>query len=151
MELTSIDIFQIVESIWATVLSREIEYRDETVLAQSSTPVLAGCIQITGAWNGAVALHCSSELIRQAAAVMLGLEEDSIAQEDMRDSLGELVNMVSGGVKSLLPETCMLSLPTVVEGTDFTISIPGALLIQKTAFQSQGEPVLVTLLERNAA
>jgi chemotaxis protein CheX len=81
---------------------------------------------------------------------MFGLEGDSVAKEDMKDSLGELVNMVGGGVKSLLPETCVLSLPTVVEGDDFTISIPGASLVQQAAFQSQGEPVLVTLLEKNA-
>jgi chemotaxis protein CheX len=149
MELTHTDISQVLESIWESVLTREIQYSGTTA-TPSSEAVLAACIQITGAWNGAVTLHCSPELARQAAAAMFELEGDSVAREDMKDSLGELVNMVGGGVKSLLPATCVLSLPTVVEGVDFTISIPGASLVQQAAFESQGEPVFVTLLERDA-
>ncbi len=149
MELTQTDILQIVESIWTSVLTREIQCNDQTAPAQCSPPVLTGCIQLTGGWNGAVALHCSSAFVQQAAAVMFGLEEDGIAREDMRDALGELVNMVGGGIKSLLPAMCVLSLPTVIESADFTVSVPGASLVQQATFQSQGELVFVTLLEKN--
>lgn len=148
MELTHTDITRVLESIWESVLTREIQYSGTTATPQSEA-VLAACIQISGAWNGVVTLHCSRALARQVAEMMFGLEGDSVAKEDMNDSLGELVNMVGGGVKSLLPETCVLSLPTVVEGDDFTISIPGTSLVQQAAFQSQGEPVLVALFEKN--
>ncbi len=149
VKFTHTDMLQIVKSIWTSVLTREIQCSDETTITPGTTPILAGCIQLTGGWNGAVALHCSSTFIRQAASVMFSLEEASIAREDMRDALGELVNMVGGGVKSLFSETCVLSLPTVVEEEDFTVSMPGSSLVQKMAFQSQGESILVTLLEKS--
>ncbi len=148
MELTHTDITRVLESIWESVLTREIQYSGTTTTPQSEAD-LAACIQISGAWNGVVTLHCSRALARQVAEMMFGIEGDNVAKEDMDDSLGELVNMVGGGVKSLLPETCVLSLPTVVEGDDFMISIPGASLVQQAAFHSQGEPVFVALFEKN--
>jgi chemotaxis protein CheX len=148
MRVADTDLSQIVAGVWDSVLGTEIQPVSE--MRSPCEPLLAACIQITGAWDGAVTLLCTPEVARQAAAVMFDMEVDNISSGDMKDSLGELVNMVGGGVKSLLPETCSLSLPAVVDGADYTLSIHGASAVQGVVFECQGQPVWVTLLERDA-
>jgi chemotaxis protein CheX len=150
MQLAETDLSQVVESVWSSVLGMDIQSVPESDSPAQFEPVLSACIQITGAWDGAVTLLCTSQVARQAAAAMFSMEVDDISPGDIKDSLGELVNMVGGGVKSLLPEACSLSLPAVVEGADYTLSIRGASPVQKASFACQGQPVWVTLLERDA-
>lgn len=151
MQVTHTDLSQIVEGIWSSVLGMEIQSLPAAPDAAHPASMLAACIQISGAWVGSVTLHCSSEVARQAAAVMFDMAEDSLSPGEIQDSLGELVNMVGGSVKSLLPETCILSLPAVVEGTDFSLCVPGASPIHQATFACHGQPVWVTLLERDRA
>ncbi len=54
---------------------------------------------------------------------MLGAETDKNSQE-VRDAFGEICNMVAGNFKnkiSGLGEGCMLSVPTVVTGNDYSL------------------------------
>jgi CheY-specific phosphatase CheX len=76
---------------------------------------LQGSIQIAGAWQGAVVLSCSPEYARSMAAGMFGAEPDSLSAADVNDALGELVNVIGGNLKQLLPAPCHLSLPAVRE------------------------------------
>jgi len=66
----------------------------------------------------------------------------------MQDATGELSNMVGGNVKALLPQPSRLSLPSVVEGKDYNLRIPGALCISRMVFESQGSPFVVTMHAR---
>jgi chemotaxis protein CheX len=150
MEFTQSDLFQIVEGIWSSMLDMEIHPLPAASAASPAPSLLATCVQITGAWNGLVALHCSLHLARRIAAAMFTIDVESVTPEEMRDSLGELINMIGGGVKSLLPENSMLSVPTVVEGVRFTLFVHSASPVQQFAFACQEEPVWVTLREKDA-
>lgn len=68
-------------------------------------------IHITGDWSGIVTLEMALEAARTAAHVML--ETDQVAPEEVADAVGELVNIIGGNLKSLLPSPSRLSLPTV--------------------------------------
>jgi chemotaxis protein CheX len=149
MELTQTDLLQIVEGIWGSMLSLDIQVAVENDYDSQAASLLTACVQITGAWKGSVLLRCSSELARHAAAAMFAAEVESVSSEEMLDSLGELANMIGGGVKSLLPEVCTLSLPTVVEGASFSLFVCGASPVQQSTFACQGEPMWVTLFEKD--
>lgn len=151
MELTQADLSQIVEEIWSSMLGLDIQSVVPPNVDPQAASRLTACVQISGAWEGTVILGCSPELARYAAAAMFATEVERISSGEMQDSLGELVNMVGGGVKLLLPEVCTLSLPTVVEGAPFSMLVQGASLVQHSMFACQGEPVWVTLLERGYA
>jgi chemotaxis protein CheX len=151
MELTQSDLSQIVEGIWSSMLGLDIQSAVKNGADPQATSLLAACVQIIGAWEGSVILHCSPELARHAAAAMFATEVENISSGEILDSLGELANMIGGGVKSLLPEVCTLSLPTVVEGANFSLFVLGASPVQQSTFACQGEPVWVTLLEKNHA
>ncbi len=143
------DILQISETIWSSVVGLELEPADPSAVTDRTDATLAGCVHITGAWKGAVALHCSERLARQVAAVMFDVDAALATIGQTQDAVGELVNMTGGNLKALLPEPSQLSLPTVAQGTDFTARVPGSRLAGQMAFRCLGEPILVTVLERD--
>jgi len=149
MQFVENEVCQITESIWALVLGLEVRRSPLAVLPAGKEGMLTGCVQITGAWEGAVTLCCSVALARQAASLMFDTDPASITIEQIQDALAELANMMGGNLKALLPEPCHLSLPAVVEGNDSTLHIPGSSLVSQVAFECQGQPLLVMLLKRD--
>jgi len=68
-------------------------------------------VAIHGRFNGTVRIVCSRTIARWAAAT---LTECDASDDDARDTLGELVNVIGGNIKALVSEDgepCRLSLP----------------------------------------
>ncbi len=110
--------------------------------------VVASCVQVTGAWSGAVTLDVSADLARSAAAAMFQADPGDLSVEEIHDAVGELANMTGGNVKNLVTGTAQLSLPAVAQGIDFHMRIPGAVVRNQLDFVCAGEPLRVTVLER---
>lgn len=144
-------IVEIVAGIWDQVLQQPIVEEDVFTLSLAREQTYAGVVQINGAWEGAVALLCSQGMARRAAEIMFQVAEPNVTLGDIQDALGELANMVGGNFKALLPEPCQLSLPVVIEGTDFRMRLPGATQILQRAFRSDANALSVTVLQRNVA
>lgn len=145
MESIKGELERIVVNIWDAVLSLEAK---PTEIVSASTPdsMMTACVQITGEFEGAVTLHCPSELMRDAArAAGLG---DNPSIEEMRDILAELANITGGNVKSHLPAPAQLSLPSVVEGSDYRFGVKGSRVVESLGVLVLDRLVVVTLLER---
>lgn len=75
--------------------------------------------------NGAVYVHLSTAFSRRAAGAMLGLPAEEMNNEsEVNDVVGELTNMVAGGLKSWLCDAgavCAMSTPAIIRGTSFAI------------------------------
>ena len=149
MEFAEQDIFQLVESIWSSVLGLEVRHNAGEVTLEARERFLTGCVQITGDWEGAVVLHCSAELSRLVRSIMFEVEPEDGTADEAEDALGELTNMIAGNLKSLLPGICYLSLPIVVNGLDYRTIVPGSQLVSQVAFECQSQPFMVMLLDRD--
>lgn len=149
MEFAEQDIFQLVESIWSSVLGLEVRHNAGEVTLEARERFLTGCVQITGDWEGAVVLHCSAELSRLVRSIMFEVEPEDGTADEAEDALGELTNMIAGNLKSLLPGICYLSLPIVVNGLDYRTIVPGSQLVSQVAFECQSQLFMVMLLERD--
>jgi len=69
----------------------------------------------TGSASGVVLFSCPISLARSITANMLGIEEDEITQEsEVGDAMGEVTNMIAGGIKSRW----------VAEGARMELTIP---------------------------
>jgi chemotaxis protein CheX len=84
--------------------------------------------------TGLVYLHLTSTFGREVAAAMLGMAPgDVIGNVEINDVVGEVTNMIGGGLKSWLCDagaTCVLTAPAVIRGTSFAINAkPGVDLI----------------------
>jgi CheY-specific phosphatase CheX len=141
------DIAMIVEGIYTELLGIEIQRVAEAALGGHRRTV-SGCVQITGAWEGAVTVECPEELAHRTAVAMFGGEPESGAE--IADALGEVTNMAGGNIKALLPGPSQLSLPAVVEGSNQHVSVPGSSLLTEVAFECLGLPLKVTVVQRRA-
>jgi chemotaxis protein CheX len=143
MQFLEQEIRQVTETVWDTVLG--ITLTPELGVPAMPPRMVSGCVQFSGAWDGAVTIECSAEFARQAAATMFGMDASQATPSDTRDAIGELANMTGGNVKALLPEPCRLSLPTVMEGEDCTTHVHGSDLVTTVAFDCGGTPLVVRL------
>jgi chemotaxis protein CheX len=145
MQLSHEDVRQIVEDIFGAMLGLSVAEREAAV---NGARRITGCVHVSGGWEGAVAVDCTEALARRVAGSMLGLGAEEASPEDVRDAIGEVANVAGGNVKALLGTECALSLPTVTEGIDLRLSIPGARMIVDLGFESEGEPFRFLVLEK---
>jgi chemotaxis protein CheX len=108
------DVEEIVAEVFSSFLGAEAP-PELTAPTDEALPVMAS-VSISGAWEGHVALGCSAAAARSAAATLLAMPEGDVAEGDIADAVGELVNMVGGNIKSLLPGPSALTLPLVSLG-----------------------------------
>lgn len=149
MDLSVDDIHQVTSDIWTSIVGLNVE---PTALGEPiEERTLTGLINITGSWEGTVTLQCPSPLAIAGAGAMFGMEPDELGREEIEDALGELTNMTGGGLKALLPPPCQLSLPTVVEGIAYSITIPGSHLLREAAFACDGHQLVVRVFASDAS
>jgi chemotaxis protein CheX len=155
MALQDADITQIVATIWQSVLGVECGLAAEVpVLPESaSSGTLSACVQITGAWKGAVVLTCPEAFAGEAAMRMFNTPEGERSLTDMQDAIAELSNMIGGNLKGLLTvaDACQLSLPSVVAGADYTTRIPGSRLVHRIPLECSGHTIVINVLQKSAA
>lgn len=135
--LTSYDseIEHIVRSVFATMLNFDVARRDDGLAPERVS--LAASIQISGEWVGSVVLGLSPATARAATAAMLQIAPDDVTDVDQREVAAELVNMIGGNLKSLLPGPSYLSLPTVVAGREFGLHVHDAVLMDDVTLVSE--------------
>jgi chemotaxis protein CheX len=147
------EIILLAQQIWQPMLSLPLHPVEPNTRTQWSTDSLspkecfAACVQIAGAWTGAVRLDCSEAFARQTAAAFLGIAAVDVAREQMLDALGEVTNMMAGSIKPLLPKPCHISLPSIVDGADYELNIRKGRLVLTSEFESQGDRMKLSLLE----
>ncbi len=147
MQFIEKEICEYTESIWKSILSLDVKPAQNGSGDSNNNYAVAGCIQITGAWNGSVTMHYPMPLAKQVASIMFDLHGEPVENEQIQDALGEMTNMTGGNIKSLLPEPCFLSLPAVAL-TDRAMRIPGSELVTQVTFKCNGENFLVSLLKK---
>jgi chemotaxis protein CheX len=147
MQYIESEITEYTESIWRSTLDLEVAPSGKTFEPRGKENTLAGCVQITGTWEGTVAIVCPVNLAKKVSAIMFGIEENEAGDEEIQDAIGELANMTGGNIKSLLPEPCYLSLPAVAV-TDHGFRVPGSELVTQINFECDDSLFMVSLLKR---
>jgi len=81
---------------------------------------LLGSITFKGSLEGCLAVSCSTQCAQAITMNMLGIDTaEELTEEDTCDAVGEIVNMIMGGVKSRLQGKMgdlEVSIPSVVSG-----------------------------------
>lgn len=87
---------------------------------------LACCIGLAGDIRGLIGVHCPLDVATGVTGAMLGMEYDDI-NDDVKDAIGEITNMIAGGVKVGLAgnnKDIQLAVPTTVCGKSLHIGGP---------------------------
>ncbi len=139
----------IVRTVWSTQLGLEILDVDDAARS-SSPPTMTAAIHISGDFHGGIRLECSRTIVRSAASIMFDLPADQLVDDDDRDVIGELANVVAGNIKALIPGTNSISLPTIVEGNDYRVSTLDVRSSAAYSFTLDGESMTVTVVEHGS-
>ena len=108
------DLTFLADEVWRSLLGEE----EMLVPVGCEDPIeWSGAVSVTGGWQGTVTVELGARAAADLTARMLALPEDEPAADaDVADAVGELVNMIGGNVKSLMPGPSVLSLPAVAAG-----------------------------------
>lgn len=98
--------------------------------------------------NGAVYLHLGTPFAGQVAAAMLGLAPEDLGEPEVNDVVGEVTNMLTGGLKSWLCDSgaeCAVSTPAIIRGSSFVIEPVPGVVREWLVFDCQQNRVVVEI------
>ena len=94
-----------------------VERLDPAQFEDDGGDSLLGTITFSGDIEGCFGFCCNGACAKAVAASMLGLDpSDEVADQDVNDAIGEIVNMVMGSIKADVPtfHEVNVSIPTVI-------------------------------------
>lgn len=149
MSFNDEQIREVTESVWTSMLGAQLAPASgRSHQPDSNARYVFGCVHISGGWEGAITIGCSTAFARRAAGTMFELTPETASLDEVRDALGELTNIVGGNIKAMLPGPSKLSLPTVTEGSDYSFHVQGSAPLREVWFECDGEPLVVSVLAR---
>jgi chemotaxis protein CheX len=144
------------EENWLPVLELAVEEVFEIMLGTRLKPVplsenapkreFTAMIGLAGALCGILTVCCDAKTAGLIARKMLGDVANSA--EEAGDALGEICNMIAGNFKNKLAgtdERCMLSVPSVVSGGEYTLHSMAEGNSVETVLLFEDAPVAVRL------
>lgn len=141
------EIIELVDMIWSTTLGLSVQPLGSMPRENWALPPIEAQVHIAGTWQGVVVLHTSEALAARVARVMFNLGNETPTPGDLQDAFGEVANITGGNIKGLISVgDAHLSLPSVVQGNDYSTHVPGSELVVRVEFICEGEPLVVTVL-----
>lgn len=125
------EMIRIVEHLFHTMLDRQV-----AVVAHSlrlADDALTAVISFSGAWHGALCLQCSERQAKLFAQLFMG-DDSGERDEERRDVMAELANIIAGNLKVILPHGAQSSLPAVFTGNALPPESAAPIVVQ-TAFE----------------
>lgn len=107
---------------------------------------ITAMVGLAGQLCGILTVRCSPKAAVQMASRMLGTDPEKAGPE-VWDAMGEICNMVAGNFKNKiagLGDGCMLSVPTVITGADYSLRSP-VDEEYRAVLLFQGEPIVLSL------
>ncbi|MBU0665434.1 MAG: chemotaxis protein CheX [Proteobacteria bacterium] len=98
------------------------------------TDSITGMIGLAGTHKGVLAIHIPNHVAIAITSSFLGMDVAEI-DDDVRDAVGELANMLGGNVKTILSEN----------GRDIDLSLPSTIAGHEYGFKAATDVDLVVL------
>lgn len=141
LELSAREVFEI-------MLGCKLELQNDLGPSPLEFTAMVG---LAGQLCGLLTLRCSAQSAVVMASKMLGMELKQ-GDEQMWDAIGEIANMIAGNFKNKLTgmgDRCMLSVPTVITGSDYNCRSMSDGSALEVNFRFDGEPIVVTVEVHN--
>ena len=133
-----------VREVFEIMLGCKLELQSEPTLNSGEITAMVG---LAGQLCGLLTLRCGTQSAALMAGKMLGMDVKQ-ADGQMWDALGEIANMVAGNFKNKLTgmgDKCMLSVPTVITGSDYSCRSMADTGPLELTFVFEGAPLVVAV------
>lgn len=125
-----LEISQMMTDSMLNVFETMLSIRLEACASTDSGPdgpgqMVVGSVGFAGKVRGVVYIHFSDTFAGSVSSIMMGMTTDELGESEVNDVVGELSNMIGGGLKSRLTDaglSCQLSVPTVMRGEHLRIT-----------------------------
>jgi hypothetical protein len=144
-------ICELVEETWGSLLEQGLTRTSE--LPAHAEGYYSCSVEFGSGWGGLLSLDLSRPLAQALAIRMFGRDPEELDPADVPNAVGELTNMVAGGINGWLSEPAQLSLPAVTEDldhVDYRLRHANCVVLHDIAYDCDGEPLRVTLVRRTA-
>jgi CheY-specific phosphatase CheX len=126
---------------------------ESTMAVDPSDQAFLARITFRGGIEGCLSVQCDPGGARRIAAGMLCSETpEGLSESEVVDALGEIANMVMGGVKTRLQDQIkdiVMSIPSVIQGRELSTRVgEGAVRLVIPVLVGQQNPVQMSLLYR---
>jgi hypothetical protein len=111
-----------------------------------SGELVTAAIYFTDPWKGAMVLECVLPLAFEFTARLMSVPLPTTVDADVCDSLGELVNMIAGNFKALMPPQTGISIPSVVKGRDYILQLRGSKTLSQIVCETELGEFCLTLV-----
>lgn len=133
-----------VEEVFGIMLNAKVK----PVPIEDHTPSteFTAMVGLAGSLCGILTVCCNAKTAGLVAKSMLG--DTATSDEEIADALGEICNMIAGNFKNKLAgtdERCMLSVPTVISGGQYTFRSMAEGSSMQTIVIFEGAPVDVRI------
>lgn len=136
-----------------TMMDVKAEIKESNLQAPTIDAVdFCAYIGLSGDAQGMVALTFDSSVATGLYEKFVG-ESAGEVNDDVRDSLGEIVNILAGAAKAnIAGHDLSISLPTVMQGEKFSVSLPkdAPVMYVILALDGVGETKLIVSLKMNS-
>jgi chemotaxis protein CheX len=136
---------QVVSDVCSGMLGLDLEPSEHSGCDESDA--LSAVIRISGDWDSLVQVLTPRKTAVAIASNMFAMSEEELSEAEIRDAVGEIVNMVGGNLKGIVEGDSALSLPCVGEcvgAAPFDSSFNGLTVSNRC----QGDPLIVRVLDR---
>jgi chemotaxis protein CheX len=112
------------QDVFSTMLMVELESED--IIATNRDQIqsnLTSMIGLGGGIRGVLAIHCPATVAKAITSGFLGMEVEEL-DDDVKDAIGEIANMVAGNLKvafATIDVKIELAIPTTIVGESFNV------------------------------
>jgi len=139
---------QTVISVMDTLLGLSVEPCE--VPWQVMPDRVTAAIQFSGSTCGSLVVEVDASLARKFAGGLLAIDPPDAIDNDVRDAVGEIANVIGGNLNTSFAWGAILSFPYVVDGSDFKIRVCGKCIIIRQAFVYENELFWVSWIAKSA-
>lgn len=130
---------------WLETTHLSIDSADHDELEDVNELYIASVV-FTGSTQGSMTIAMGNTLATKVASVMFDCEVEAVSYDDIKDSIGELVNVLAGNIKSDFFGDSELSSPLVMEGNMALLAVLGTDVIFQKTYTSNDDGQLVIQL-----
>lgn len=122
-------IVETTDEIFSTMVFMEISALPPLQEGQDKQAIgdhISAMIGISGDLTAMISIHCPEEVGLAISGAMLGMEFTEV-DADVKDTMGEIANMLAGGLKEKFAKENMmlqLAIPTAITGKSYTVATP---------------------------
>ena len=138
---------ELIDKCWIDATGLQIEPTKLADLANPEDLFIASVI-FSGDNQGSLTVAMGEVLAKQLAGNMFDSSIESVSLDDIRDSIGELANVLAGNIKTDFFGNCSMAKPVVMRGSDAMISVFQIdAIFQRIFVSAKDEQILIQVCQ----